>query len=93
MGGGRLIRPCGSDHLEHGDPNGLSPAFGLRVPYLGVIGTVKEEMGWGTTPEEAFPILPDGAEFHALADTGHFVHIERLAISLLSLPISCDVSW
>ena len=34
-------------------------------------------MGWGTTPEEAFPILPDGAEFHALADTGHFVHIER----------------
>ena len=50
---------------------------GLRVPYLGVIGTVKEEMGWGTTPEEAFPILPDGAEFHALADTGHFVHIER----------------
>jgi pimeloyl-ACP methyl ester carboxylesterase len=50
---------------------------GLRVPYLGVIGTVKEEMGWGTTPEEAFPILPEGAEFHALADTGHFVHIER----------------
>ncbi len=50
---------------------------GLHVPYLGVIGTVKEEMGWGTTPEEAFPILPEGAEFHALADTGHFVHIER----------------
>ena len=50
---------------------------GLRVPYLGVIGTIKEEMGWGTTPEEAFPILPAGAEFHALADTGHFVHIER----------------
>ena len=47
------------------------------MPYLGVIGTVEEEMGWGTTPEEAFPILPDGAEFHALADTGHFVHIER----------------
>jgi pimeloyl-ACP methyl ester carboxylesterase len=42
-----------------------------------VIGTVKEEMGWGTTPEEAFPILPEGAEFHALTDTGHFVHIER----------------
>ena len=34
-------------------------------------------MGWGTTPEEAFPILPTGAEFHALAETGHFVHIER----------------
>jgi len=50
---------------------------GLHVPYLGVIGTVKEEMGWGTTPEEAFQILPEGAEFHALADTGHFVHIER----------------
>ena len=50
---------------------------GLRVPYLGVIGTVKEEMGWDTTPEEAFPILPDGAEFHALAETGHFIHIER----------------
>ncbi len=50
---------------------------GLRLPYLGIIGTVKEEMGWGTTPEEALPILPTGAEFHALAETGHFVHIER----------------
>lgn len=50
---------------------------GLHVPYLGVIGTEKEEMGWGTTPDEAFPILPEGAEFHALANTGHFVHIER----------------
>ena len=50
---------------------------GLHVPFLGVIGTVEEEMGWGTTPQEALPLLPDGAEFHALANTGHFVHIER----------------
>ena len=50
---------------------------GLHVPFLGIIGTIEEEMGWGTTPDEALPILPDGAEFHALANTGHFVHIER----------------
>ena len=52
---------------------------GLQLPYLGIIGTVEEEMGWGTTPDEALAILPIGAEFHALAETGHFVHIERPA--------------
>jgi pimeloyl-ACP methyl ester carboxylesterase len=50
---------------------------GLEVPFLGVIGTVLEEMGWGTTAEDVDGILPTGSEFHALHDTGHFAHVEQ----------------
>jgi pimeloyl-ACP methyl ester carboxylesterase len=69
--------------LRFGPSGAWSPQWaiprlrGLHVPFLGVVGTVEEEMGWATSPDEALPILPDGAEFHALAETGHFVHIER----------------
>ncbi|MBK9179730.1 MAG: alpha/beta hydrolase [Acidimicrobiales bacterium] len=50
---------------------------GLGVPFLGVLGLVTEEMGWGTVPADVEPFLPPGARFVPLADTGHFVHIER----------------
>lgn len=50
---------------------------GLAMPFLGVLGLVFEEMGWGTKPEDVEPYLPAGAHFVALEDTGHFVHIER----------------
>jgi pimeloyl-ACP methyl ester carboxylesterase len=49
----------------------------LRVPVLGVLGLVPEEMGWGTTPDEIRPFLPPQAELRVFADAGHFVHIER----------------
>jgi pimeloyl-ACP methyl ester carboxylesterase len=50
---------------------------GLAVPVLGVLALQPEAMGWGTQPEDVTPYLPPGAEFVALEDTGHFVHIEQ----------------
>jgi len=50
---------------------------GLPMPFLGVLGTELEEMGWGTKPDDVRPYLPPGARFEALHDTGHFVHIEQ----------------
>ena len=49
------------------------------MPFLGVLGLVMEQMGWGTVPDDVYPYLPPGAEFVPLPDTGHFVHIERPA--------------
>jgi pimeloyl-ACP methyl ester carboxylesterase len=49
---------------------------GLGMPFLGILGTEMEEMGWGVKPSDVEPFLPPGAEFHSL-DTGHFVHIEQ----------------
>jgi pimeloyl-ACP methyl ester carboxylesterase len=50
---------------------------GLGMPFLGVLGGVKEEMGWGTSPDDVVPYLPPGADFVPLPDAGHFVHIEQ----------------
>ncbi len=50
---------------------------GIGVPVLGVLGLEIEMMGWGTTPDDVYPNLPPGAEFHPLAGVGHFVHIEQ----------------
>jgi pimeloyl-ACP methyl ester carboxylesterase len=52
---------------------------GLGMPFLGVLGLVFEEMGWGTVPDDVHPYLPPGATFVPLPDTGHFVHLERPA--------------
>jgi pimeloyl-ACP methyl ester carboxylesterase len=50
---------------------------GLGVPLLGVLATIAEPMGWGTSATDVEPFLPPGARIVELADTGHFVHIER----------------
>jgi len=50
---------------------------GLGMPFLGVLGLEPEEMSWGTRPDDVVPWLPRGARFVPLADTGHFVHVER----------------
>ena len=50
---------------------------GVTPPFLGVLGLVQEEMGWGTTPEDLEGRLPPGGRLVTLPDTGHFVHIER----------------
>jgi pimeloyl-ACP methyl ester carboxylesterase len=52
---------------------------GLAVPMLGILGLVAEDMGWGTTPDDVIPFLPEGGRLVPLPDTGHFVHIERPA--------------
>jgi pimeloyl-ACP methyl ester carboxylesterase len=50
---------------------------GIGFPFLGVLGLATEDLSWGTTPEDVHPNLPPGAEFHALEDVGHFIHIEQ----------------
>lgn len=50
---------------------------GIAVPFLGVLGTEKEEMGWGTDPEDVEPWLPRNSRFEVLHGVGHFVHIEQ----------------
>ena len=55
----------------------LERLAGLPCPLLGILGTVEEPMGWGTTPDSVHDFLPDGAQIVPLEDTGHFVHIER----------------
>ncbi|MDZ7679890.1 MAG: alpha/beta hydrolase [Acidimicrobiales bacterium] len=50
---------------------------GLPVPMLGVLGTVGEPMGWGTTAAMVEPFLPHRARVVELDDTGHFLHVER----------------
>jgi pimeloyl-ACP methyl ester carboxylesterase len=50
---------------------------GLNVPMLGVVGTIAEEMGWGTDPDELRPYLPPLGKLVVVEETGHFVHIER----------------
>ena len=50
---------------------------GLGMPFLAVLGTIPELMGWGTRPSDVEPYLPPGARVVALEDVGHFVHVER----------------
>ena len=65
---------------------------GLAVPFLGVLGLVQEEMGWGTTPDDVRPFLPPGGQLEVLDDAGHFVHLEQpdhiaaLVIDLIGRP-------
>lgn len=49
----------------------------LTIPFLGILATELEEMGWGTTAEALGPFLPPLGRVIELADTGHFIHIER----------------
>lgn len=51
------------------------PAIG--APFLGILATVQEAMGMGTTEAGVRPWLPADSELIVLEDTGHFVHIER----------------
>lgn len=55
----------------------ISRLPGLTVPFLGILATVLEEMGWGTSAADVTPFLPPRGRVVDLADTGHFVHIER----------------
>lgn len=52
---------------------------GLAMPFLGVLVSELEEMGWGTLPHEIEPFLPLGGRLEIAEGAGHFVHIERPA--------------
>ncbi len=49
----------------------------LSVPFLGILATVSERMGWDTKPEDVDGYLPPQSQLVAFEDTGHFVHIEK----------------
>jgi len=53
---------------------------GLGMPFLGVIGTEQEPMGWGTVPDQIRPLIPVGGRLEVLEGVGHFVHIEQPAV-------------
>jgi pimeloyl-ACP methyl ester carboxylesterase len=50
---------------------------GLGMPFLGVLGSVPEEMGSGTLPHHVLPFVPEGGRIELLDGVGHFVHIEQ----------------
>lgn len=50
---------------------------GLGMPFLGILATEKEQMGWGTRPDDVAPLLPRQGRVVTLDGTGHFVHIEQ----------------
>jgi pimeloyl-ACP methyl ester carboxylesterase len=50
---------------------------GLGMPFLGVLVTELEEMGWGTLPHEVEPFIPVRGRLEVIEGAGHFVHIER----------------
>ena len=50
---------------------------GLGMPFLGVLGSELEEMGWGTLPHHLDHFIPDGGRVELLDGVGHFVHIEQ----------------
>ncbi len=50
---------------------------GFPIPLLGLLGTEREPMDWGTTPDGVRPYLPSGAQTAVVEGTGHFIHIEK----------------
>jgi pimeloyl-ACP methyl ester carboxylesterase len=50
---------------------------GLSMPFLGVLGTEDEEMGWGTPPDDVRTYLPPLGRLEVMEGVGHFMHIER----------------
>lgn len=50
---------------------------GLAMPFLGVLVSEQEEMGWGTVPADVQPHLPLHGRLEVIEGAGHFVHIER----------------
>jgi len=50
---------------------------GFPVPLLALFSTIDEPMGWDCKLEDLIDYLPASAQAIAMADTGHFIHIER----------------
>lgn len=50
---------------------------GLPMPFLGIVASVDELMGWGTPVDKVRPYMPLNGRLEQFPDTGHFVHVER----------------
>jgi pimeloyl-ACP methyl ester carboxylesterase len=48
----------------------------LPIPFLGLLGTIDEPMGWGARARDILPWIPAGGRLEVLEDVGHFIHIE-----------------
>jgi pimeloyl-ACP methyl ester carboxylesterase len=48
----------------------------LPIPFLGLLGTIDEPMGWGARARDILPWIPTGGRLEVLEDVGHFIHIE-----------------
>jgi len=48
----------------------------ISVPFLVILGSEPEPMGWGTKSGDVWPFLPKQATAVEVPDVGHFVHIE-----------------
>ena len=51
----------------------------LTVPFLGLLGTIDEPMGWGARARDVLPWIPTNGRLEILEDIGHFIHIEEPA--------------
>ena len=49
----------------------------LTIPFLGILGTVDEPMGWGARARDLLPWIPAGGRLEVMEDIGHFIHIEE----------------
>ena len=56
---------------------GMLALAGLGMPFLGILATEKEDMGWGTRPEDIAGLLPRHGRAVTLDGVGHFLHIEQ----------------
>jgi len=52
---------------------------GFGVPFYGMLVEIEEEMGWGTSPDDVRPFIPDNGRLEILDGVGHFAHIEQPA--------------
>ncbi|WP_237717108.1 alpha/beta fold hydrolase [Cupriavidus basilensis] len=50
---------------------------GFPIPMLAIFGTEREPMGWDATAADLAPYFPPSTQVQVVADTGHFIHIER----------------
>jgi pimeloyl-ACP methyl ester carboxylesterase len=51
----------------------------LTIPFLGLLGTIDEPMGWGARARDVLPWIPSSGRLEVLEDIGHFIHIEEPA--------------
>ena len=58
---------------------------GIGVPFLGVLVSESEEMGWGTKAEDLVGWAPPMGRIELVEGVGHFVHIEQpdLVVSMV----------
>lgn len=49
----------------------------ITVPFLGMIGTEDEPMGWGARARDLRPWLPRLGRLEVMQGIGHFIHIEE----------------